>query len=53
MDDARNVTEDGQQDVDKEISSAATLEEYTERWKDDRDDDLEDVTKRKSALFFL
>jgi len=43
VDDTRNVTQDGKQDVDKEISTASTLEEDTERWEDDREDDLEDV----------
>jgi len=43
VDDAGNVTEDGQQDVDQEISSAAALEENTERREDDGKDDLADI----------
>ena len=43
MDDTREVTEDGQQDVDEEISTAATLEEDSKRRKDDGKDDLADV----------
>ena len=47
MDDARNVTKDGQQDVDEQVGIAATLEEDTERRKDDGDDDLADVAVTK------
>ncbi|KAK5008940.1 hypothetical protein LTR28_003293 [Elasticomyces elasticus] len=43
MDDAGDVTQDCQQDVDEEICAAAALEEDTKRWEDDRDDDLDDV----------
>lgn len=39
----RNVTKNGQQNVDEEISIAATLEENTERRKEDGKDDLADV----------
>ena len=39
----RNVTQDGQQDVDEEVGIASALEEDTERRKDDGEDDLEDV----------
>ena len=38
-----NVAKNGQQDVDEEISIAATLEENTERRKKDGKDDLADV----------
>jgi hypothetical protein len=38
-----NVTKDGQQDVDEEISIAAALQEDTERRKEDGKDDLADV----------
>lgn len=44
MDNARNVTKDGQQDVDEQVSSASALKENTDRWNNDRNDDLEDVT---------
>lgn len=43
MDDSRNVTQDGQQDVDEEISSAAALEEDSQGWQENGQDDLADV----------
>jgi hypothetical protein len=43
MDDAGDITEDGEQDVDQKIATAATLEEDTKRWEDDGKDDLADV----------
>lgn len=46
VNDAGNVTEDGQQDVDKEISTAAALEEDTKRRENDGEDDLDDVAGR-------
>lgn len=39
----RLTTEDGQEDVDEEVSAAATLKENTERRKHDGADDLDDV----------
>ena len=39
----RDVTQDGQQDVDEEVRIASTLEEYTERREEDGEDDLDDV----------
>lgn len=39
----RNVTQDGQQDVDEEISIATALEEDTQRRKDDGKKDLANV----------
>jgi hypothetical protein len=39
----RNVTKDGQEDVDKEISIAAALEENTDGRKDDGKQDLADI----------
>lgn len=44
MDDTRNPTQDGQTDVDEEVSATATLEEDTQRRQDDGEDDLADVT---------
>lgn len=49
MNDAGNVTKDGQQDVDEEVSTAAALEEDTKRREDDGDDDLDDVAEKGSA----
>jgi len=43
VDDTRQVTEDGQQNVDPEISGASSLKENSQRWKDDGNDDLADV----------
>lgn len=43
VDDTWNVTEDSQQDVDEKVGTAATLEEDTERWEDDGENDLADV----------
>lgn len=38
-----NSPEDGKQDVDKQVSAAATLEEHSERWENDGENDLADV----------
>jgi hypothetical protein len=38
-----NVTEDGQENVDEEVGVATTLEEDTQRWEHDGEDDLADV----------
>jgi len=43
VDDSGNVTKDCQEDVDEEISTASALEEDTERWQDDGENDLADV----------
>ena len=43
MDDAGNVTQNGQQDVDEEIGIATSLKEDTERREDDGKDDLADI----------
>jgi hypothetical protein len=43
VDDTRNVTKTGQQDVDEEVSAAAALEEDTNRWEDDGKENLADV----------
>lgn len=43
MDNSRNVTEDREQDIYKEVCIAAALEEDTDWWEDDREDDLDDV----------
>ena len=44
VDDARNVTQNCQTDVDEQVGIAASLEEDTEGWEDDGEDDLADVT---------
>ena len=43
MDDTWDVTEDSEEDVDEEVAATPALEEYTERWQDDGDDDFADV----------
>jgi hypothetical protein len=43
MDDARNVAQDCQQDVDEQIGAAPALEEDTNRGDEDGADELEDV----------
>jgi len=40
---ARNVTQDCQQDVDEQVCTATTLKENTQRWQKDSKDDLADV----------
>lgn len=43
MDDARNVPQTRQDDVDDEVGAAATLKEDSERWQEDGEEDLDDV----------
>lgn len=43
VDDAGNVTKDGQEDVDEQIGATATLKEYTKRREDNGKNDLDDV----------
>lgn len=43
MDDTGNVTQDGEEDVDAEVGTAAALEEDTDGREDDGKDDLADV----------
>jgi hypothetical protein len=49
VDDARNVTQDREQDVDEEIGIATSLKEDTERREDDGKDDLADVAVKRSV----
>lgn len=42
--DTGDVTQDGEQDVDKEVCIATSLKEDTERWEDDCEDDFADVS---------
>ena len=39
----RNVTQDGQQDVDEEVRIASALKENTERGEENGEDDLDEV----------
>ena len=43
MDDTGQVTKDGQEDVDEEVTAASTLEEDTDGREDDGKKDLADV----------
>ena len=43
MDDARNVAQNCQEDVDEEVGIATALEEDTKRWEDDGENDLADI----------
>ena len=43
MDDTRNVTQYRQEDVDEEVGIASALEENTEGWEENREDDLADI----------
>lgn len=43
VDDAGDVSQDGQGDVDEEVDAAAALEEDTQGREDDGEDDLADV----------
>lgn len=43
VDDTGKVTQDGEQDVDKQISAAAALEEDAQRWEDHRKNDLANI----------
>lgn len=43
VDDTGDVTQDCEQNVDQEISAAATLEEDSDGWQDDGEDDFDDV----------
>jgi hypothetical protein len=43
MDNAGNVTKDGQQNVDEEVGIATTLQEDTDWGNEDGEDDLNDV----------
>ena len=43
MNNAWNVAQDCKQDVNEEVGIAAALKKYTERWQEDRKDDLANV----------
>lgn len=52
MDDTRNVTQDGQTDVDEHVGTTSALQEDTQRRQDDGEDDLADVTVIESVMMF-
>ena len=43
MDDTRDVTQDGQQDVDEEVTMASALQEDTDGRQEDGKDDLANI----------
>lgn len=43
VDDTGDVTQDGEQDVDAEVSTASSLQEDTDGRQDDGKNDLEDI----------
>ena len=48
MDHTREPTQDGQTDVDQEVSTTSALQEHAQRRQDDGEDDLADVPGRVS-----
>jgi len=50
VDNAGNVAEDGEEDVDQNVGAATTLKEDTERWEDDGKDDLADIASGESHV---
>jgi hypothetical protein len=50
VDDAGNVTQDGEEDVDEEVSAAAALEEHSDWGNEDGEDDLDDVAVEEEML---
>ncbi len=49
MDDARNVSQAGQDNVDEQIRTAASLKEDADGWQDDGKDDLDDVAAKRDV----
>ena len=43
VNDAGDVTQDSEENVDQEVGIAAALEEHTERGQEDGEDDLDDI----------
>lgn len=50
VDDTGDPTQDGQTDVDQEVSTTSALQEDTQRRQDDGEEDLADVTVQWSQL---
>jgi hypothetical protein len=50
VDDTRDITQDGQQNVDEEVGIATALKEDTKRGENDGKDDLADVAGGLLAL---
>jgi hypothetical protein len=47
VDDAGDITQDREEDVDEEVGIAAAFQEDTEGWDEDGEDDLDDVASRE------
>jgi len=43
VDDSRNVSQDGQQNVDEKVCTTSSLKKDTNRWQDDGEDDFDNV----------
>lgn len=50
MNDSGNVTKNGQQNVDQEISTTSALQEDSQRGQNDGKDNLADITSRESLV---
>lgn len=50
VNDTRNVTQNGQTDVDQQVSTTSALQEDAQRRQDDGKDDLADVTNRSMLV---
>ena len=50
MDNTRNVTQDGQTDVDENVGATSALQEDTQRGQDDGEDDLADIAIKESVI---
>jgi len=48
VNDAGNIAQDCQQDVDQQVSTATSLKEDTKRWEEDGKNDLADIASSES-----
>ena len=53
MDDTRNITQYGQEDVDQEVGIATALQEDTKGGKNDGENDLADITMFEAMLVII
>lgn len=53
VDNTGNPTQDGQTDVDQEVSAASALQEDTQRRQDDGEDDLADIAVKSISSVLL
>lgn len=52
VDDTREVTQDGQNDVKQQCATATGFQEDTQWWKEDGGDELEDIRVGKSHCLY-